>query len=188
MAWTTLGTVAPGDVLRANSGTAAYNNVIGNLTVLRGDYMQAKRTAGDLTLNSNLAWANVQTGLDLTLAASAGDVIEYSINGLAISAAVELYFDVVTVVSGNPVNSFARDTTPANPSTSFGLIGWLCPASVISPISGSVFRTLVSGDISGDNVLLRLRYASSAATNRVINATSASPMHVWARNHGPVEV
>ena len=31
MAWTTLGTVAPGDVLRANSGTAAYNNVIGNL-------------------------------------------------------------------------------------------------------------------------------------------------------------
>jgi hypothetical protein len=33
MAWTTLGTVAPGDVLRANSGTAAYNNVIGNLNV-----------------------------------------------------------------------------------------------------------------------------------------------------------
>ena len=31
MAFVTLGTVAPGDVLRANSGTAAYNNVIGNL-------------------------------------------------------------------------------------------------------------------------------------------------------------
>ena len=31
MAFTTLGTVAPGDVLRANSGTAAYNNVIGNV-------------------------------------------------------------------------------------------------------------------------------------------------------------
>jgi hypothetical protein len=31
MAWTNLGTVAPGDVLRASSGTAAYNNVIGNL-------------------------------------------------------------------------------------------------------------------------------------------------------------
>jgi hypothetical protein len=30
MAWTNLGTVAPGDVLRANSGTAAYNGVIGN--------------------------------------------------------------------------------------------------------------------------------------------------------------
>jgi hypothetical protein len=37
MAWpyTTLGTVAPGDVLRANSGTAAYNSVIGNVDALR---------------------------------------------------------------------------------------------------------------------------------------------------------
>ena len=35
MAWTNLGTVAPGDVLRANSGTAAYNNVIGNLNELK---------------------------------------------------------------------------------------------------------------------------------------------------------
>ena len=35
MAWTNLGTVAPGDVLRANSGTAAYNNVIGNVKDIR---------------------------------------------------------------------------------------------------------------------------------------------------------
>lgn len=32
MPWTTLGTVSPGDVLRANSGTAAYNSIVGNLT------------------------------------------------------------------------------------------------------------------------------------------------------------
>jgi hypothetical protein len=33
MPWTTLGTVSPGDVLRANSGTAAYNTIIGNVKV-----------------------------------------------------------------------------------------------------------------------------------------------------------
>jgi len=61
MAFTTLGTVAPGDVLRANSGTAAYNNVIGNigtlyetvrrigLTTRTSDYSTSATTVGAAT-------------------------------------------------------------------------------------------------------------------------------------------
>jgi hypothetical protein len=59
MAWTNLGTVAPGDVLRANSGTAAYNSIIGNLNEApRGYVGQATST----TINQSTS----TTGLDLT--------------------------------------------------------------------------------------------------------------------------
>ncbi len=44
MAFTTLGTVAPGDVLRANSGTAAYNNVIGNVKDIRAAQINVQQT------------------------------------------------------------------------------------------------------------------------------------------------
>jgi hypothetical protein len=49
MAWTTLGTVAPGDVLRANSGTAAYNSVIGNLNEFTVAYTSFTPTFANLT-------------------------------------------------------------------------------------------------------------------------------------------
>jgi hypothetical protein len=59
MAWTTLGTVAPGDVLRANSGTAAYNSIIGNANIApRG------RVASAVNTGSNQA--SITTAVDLT--------------------------------------------------------------------------------------------------------------------------
>jgi hypothetical protein len=188
MAWTNLGTVAPGDVLRASSGTAAYNNVIGNLSDLRSyqnRYAQAKRTSGNITLNST-GWANVDTGLDLTLNAASGDVVEVAISANIQNQAVEAYFDVVTVVAGSPVNSFGRDNSPANPPTSYGIMGWLCGPSVAARLTGGFFRTLAAGDISAGTVTLRLRYATQTATNRTLDAGTANALHWWARNHGPV--
>lgn len=148
-------------------------------------YARAKRTAGSLTLNSTV-WANVDTGLDLTLNAVAGDVIEYGISSSSPSAAVDLYMDVVTVVSGSPVNSFGFDAAPANPTTSFGIAAFYAPPSMYAIISGSFFRTLVSGDISAGTVTLRLRYATGTATNRTLNAAASLPTEVWARNLGQV--
>jgi hypothetical protein len=152
------------------------------ITIQSNRYAQRKRTAGSITLNSS-AWANVDTGLDITLGAAAGDVIEYAISANLQSGA-EAYFDVVSIVSGSPVNSFSRDAAPANPPTGYGFLGWLCTGSVISRVTGSIFHTLAAGDVSGGNVTLRLRY--SVATARVIDGTSGSPLHVWARNLGPV--
>jgi hypothetical protein len=186
MAFTTPGTATAGEVLTAAFWNANVRDNSNDLRSYQNRYARAKRTTGTLTLNSNVAWANVDTGIDLTLNASANDVIEYAISAFVVAAAVELYFDVVTVVAGNPVTSFALDATPANPPTSYGVQGWLSPQSVQANLSGSAFRTLSAGDISTGTVTLRLRYASSAATNRNVNASAPQPLEVWARNHGPV--
>lgn len=162
------------------------NGLGSDLTALRGDYARAKRTSGNVTLNS-ATWANVDTGLDLVLAASTGDVVEYAISAVISSGTYVNYLDVVTVVSGNPVNSFGYDAAPANPPTSYGLMAWYTTEAT-TPLSGSVFRTLVAGDISSSTVTLRLRYAQATAGARTLQATAALPVEVWARNHGPIEI
>jgi hypothetical protein len=58
MAWTTLGTVAPGDVLRANSGTAAYNNVIENLNVIGGAWTSFTPSWTNLTVGTGGSASN----------------------------------------------------------------------------------------------------------------------------------
>lgn len=150
-------------------------------------YARAKRTAGNLTLNST-NWADVSTLLDLTLTAASGDVIEYGISGaMPNTTAVSVGFDVVTVVSASPVNSFALDAAvQAAYTNNNGIAAWFCNTGAASVLAGNVYRTLVSGDVSGGNVLLRLRYAESAATNRVLSASTTQPLEVWARNLGPV--
>jgi len=77
MAFITLGTVAPGDVLRANSGTAAYNSVIGNVKDIRAAQINVQSvTKTDTTLpyTNPLAAqtfsANI-TGLDVTITPTA---------------------------------------------------------------------------------------------------------------------
>ena len=55
MAWTNLGTVAPGDVLRANSGTAAYNNVIGNINALSRGLLEYTATTTQTNFSTTTA-------------------------------------------------------------------------------------------------------------------------------------
>jgi hypothetical protein len=150
-------------------------------------YARYKRTSGNITLAASLnVWANVDTGSDLTLNASTGDVIEIVISALLQSAAVETFFDVVTLVGGSPVNSFGFDAPPQNPGTSFGIAGWYVNQNVQFGLSSSAFRTLVAGDISSGTVTLRLRYAGTANTARTMSAAASQPFELWARNHGPV--
>ena len=184
MAWTTPGTATAGEVL-----TAAFwnTNVRDNTLDLRSyqnRFATARTSAGNKTLNST-SWANVDTGLDLTLGASAGDVIEATLSGVWNADAAQCSLDVVTVVSASPVNSFATGTT-VTASTLEGVGAWLGNSGIQVNISGSFFYTLVAGDISGGNVLLRLRYRTSTAANRVLIATANIPFVFFARNHGPV--
>ena len=185
MAYVTPGTVAAGDVATAAAWNVITNDVI-DLRSYQNRYARAKRTSGSITLSSNSVWANVDTGLDLTLNATTGDVVEYGISGILGAQGVETYFDVVTIVSGNPVNSFCLDTTPANPPTSYGIQGWLSFDSIGRALSGSFFRTLVAGDISSGTVTLRLRFANSSATTRSFTANTSQPLEVFACNRGPV--
>lgn len=139
---------------------------------------KARRTAGDVSVNTT-GWQNVDTGIDLTLAAVAGDEIEYTISLYCNSANNALKFDVATIVSGSPVNYFGG----AGGADS-GVPGWWAPASQDGGISGGVLYTVQAGDISGGNVVLRLRVNPANTTARIIAASSATPLIVSAKNLG----
>lgn len=151
-------------------------------------YAAAKRTSGAITLNSAV-WANVDTGLDLVLNASAGDVIEYAPSFVGPNGYnVGIGFDVATIVSAAVVNVFS--TGGAQNNTYNGITGWYWTNSsvinIYQSVSGSAFYTLQAGDISSGTVTLRLRYRGDSATNRVLYASVDLQLNVWARNLGPV--
>lgn len=147
-------------------------------------FKRTTRTAGDIILNST-TWADVDTGLDLVLTAQIGDVIEYGIHGRMSDATPEVYMDVATVVSAAVASYFSSGTiTPAT----LGTPGWLCSASTTVLLTGSVLSfPLAAGDISGGLVTLRLRYYESSAVARAIFASAAQPLHIFAKNLGPVD-
>ena len=173
--------------------TAAFwnTNVRDNSNDLRSyqnRYAAAKRTSGPITLNS-ATWANVDTGLDLTLNASAGDVVEYAPSMIGPNGAnVFVAFDVATIVSAAVVNVFSTGGAQNNSYYGISAWGWTNSSviSIYQNVSGSAFYTLQAGDISSGTVTLRLRYKGDTATNRTLYASVDFPLHVWARNHGPV--
>jgi hypothetical protein len=149
-------------------------------------YARFKRTAGSLTINGT-SWADlptIGTTWDLTLNATAGDVIETAICFFWNNEAVEGQLDVVTVVGGVVTNSFGGDAAPSN--THNGILSWRGGASRFEYVGGNFFRTLVAGDISANTVTLRLRCKTGTAANKTIGATVDAPFEWWARNNGPV--
>jgi hypothetical protein len=184
MAWTTPETAVAGEVLTAAFLNTNVRDNTADLRSYQNRFATARRTAGNLTLNST-NWADVSTSLDLTLAASSGDVIEVICSGLWNADAVQGDLDAVTVVSGSPVTSFAT-ASAVTAGTGDGVGAWLGSVSVQAQISGSVFLTLASGDVSSGNVLIRMRYRTTTAANKILIATTSIPFIVAARNLGPV--
>lgn len=128
----------------------------------------ATRTAGSYTLNSTTE-ASVDTGLDLTVAAATGDVITVNINGLFGIEAQIANLDVCTVVSASPVNYFGAGLA----TTAQGLLGWSKQdGGIFTAITGSVTYVVQAGDISGGNVLLRLRYKVNANSVTLYGTTA----------------
>lgn len=146
------------------------------------DYARATRTAGNLTINST-SWANVDTGTDLVLTAATGDVIEVGISARVTAGAAntDTAFDVATIVSASPVNYFAT----AGGASDHGVIGWLAKDTQDTRFGSTITRTLVSGDISGGTVTLRLRYRQDTAGNRLFVGTATDPFIWYAKNLGP---
>ena len=167
--------------------TAAQMNTYmrDNLTQLRGDFMRFDLTTGNLTLN-NTAWANLSTATDLTLAASAGDVVQVDLSSLIGSEATDLFLDAVTLVGGVVTNSFA--TAGAVLAAGQGIMGWRGSSGVFSSVGCSLFYKLVAGDVSGGNVVIRFRYKTGAAVNKTMYSESTIRTTFSARNHGPVEI
>jgi hypothetical protein len=146
------------------------------------------RTAGNLTLNSNVTWADlptIGTTWDTVLAAQVGDTVECGLSAFVESAVVGVSFDVFTIVSAAAVNQISTGTTASN--STFGVTAWYSPASMIATPAGSAMYTLTGGDISGGTVTLRLRYLSDSATNRTLRGTAPTPLQFWVKNLGPAD-
>lgn len=159
----------------------ARNNAIEASTVKT---VLARRTAGNVTVNSNAAWANIDTAIDLVLPAVVGDLIEVSVSGIwgAESANVG-FLDVVSIVGGNPVNSWGvGGAVVTNPQTVQGVQAWRGEQGVYCGFGGAVSKRVVAGDISGGNVTLRLRAATSAASNKTFYAGTVNPFCWHAKN------
>jgi hypothetical protein len=161
--------------------------VQGVATVVNGlkDFKLATRTSGDLTLNS-ATWANVDTGLDLTLIAATGDVIEAEVNGLWGIGGVYGALDVATIVGGSVVNYLSSGTS--TPRTN-GEVQWLDRDSTDgryngSSIGGAARYVVQAGDISGGTVTLRLRYTTFSASNKTLSGSTSSPLTFKATNLG----
>lgn len=149
--------------------------------------VKARRTSGNITLNGT-AWANVDTGLDLTLKkVQAGDQLVYGISAFWQNEAIHGFLDVVTLVSGSPLNSFAvQGAVETTPGYKFG--GWYGVASAYTAMTGTCPPyTVVAGDVVSGAVTLRLRGATLSAGNKVIRATTSEPFDVWAMNLGPAQ-
>ena len=189
MAFVTPTNVTVGSVLTASK----YNQeVVENTSVLRSysnRYAEFRRSSGNLTLTGTTTYSTlttVGTAADLTLNASAGDVIQAGAFMSLDNAAVLLNFDWVTVVGGTVTNSFTLNGAAPAANVNLNTSGFFVPNGVSWAINGSQNYTLVAGDISTGTVTLRFRYSMAAATNRTIFADSTRPMQLWSRNHGPV--
>lgn len=157
----------------AETRLAIYKLGSGNVSGL--DTARARRTSGNLTLNST-TWANVDTGLDLVVPAQAGDVLHASFSGLWGGEAVAGVIDVATIVAGSPVNYFGS----AGGASGLGLGGLFGPSTTDAgsenfPIGGAAQYAVQSGDISGGTVTLRLRYRTGSASNKTLFGTTDIP-------------
>lgn len=151
-------------------------------TAFLKDMDRKVRTAGNLSMQ-NTSWTDLANTMDLSLTAATGDLIEVALIGRYSNENVEAYIDTVTLVSGSPVNHFS-----AGGASGQGVPGWTGPANVSMAIGAPVLYTLVSGDISGGTVTLRLRFRTNTTANgaKVLLALTDYPLQFWAKNYGAV--
>jgi hypothetical protein len=149
-------------------------------------FKHVRHTSGNVAVSST-SWANFDTGMDITLDAQTGDVIEVGLSALADSAgtATDIMFDAGTLVSSAIVNVVSSGTTESGSSDGVG--AWYCTRSAYSNAAGSVMYTLQSGDISSGTVTVRLRVRLAGAGSRNIFGSTTDPVQFSVKNLGPVD-
>lgn len=171
--------VADGDTLVYDSGSGLWVPGAGGGSAGSLAFAEARRASTDLNFNTT-GWQNVDTALDLTIAAAAGDKVIYSPNFTPGSTNNTFSFDVATIVSAAIVNYFCTGTsTPAGS----GLPGWRRDGGTGAyGVSGGFVYTVQAGDVSSGTITMRLRINPSSTTSRVISATATTPLIVQAWN------
>lgn len=137
----------------------------------------ATRTSGSLTPGtSSGGFTDVTSAMDLTLRASVGDTLRFSLTGLADITAGEGGIIPWTFKAGVATNPFIAGLVAA-PKGGFYIQG-------TRGIGGSLPYTVTAGDIHTDGtVTVRMRYSSSAALT--LYATTTYPLLIALENIGP---
>lgn len=148
------------------------------------DFKFARRTAGDVSTSST-SWVNFDTGVDLTLHAQVGDVIEAAISTSISNGADHAFTDVGTLVSAAIVNVFS--TGAAESGSGQGVKAWQGFTGVDTGVSGAVMYTIQSGDLASGFVTLRLRIRVNSGTSKTWRASSTEVFQWYAKNLGPAD-
>lgn len=142
----------------------------------------AARTAGSVTLNAT-AYTAVDTGIDLTVTAAAGDVLQISV-GFSIGPSVAgtstyVFFDVLTLDGSNYASGAG--------ASGEGIQSLYCGPenNNFQGRAGIALYTVQAGDVASGNIRLRLMYRMVNAANRSLSATSTDPLQFGVVNHGP---
>lgn len=137
-------------------------------------------TTANLTLNST-TFADVDPSgtaaarnLDVVLSAKTGDWVELGLSARTDAGAVTLYLDMASIVSSAPVNYISGGAGD-------GIQGWSGVNGQTTPISGNVLYQVQAGDIENGQVRFRLRYRTTAATNKVVVATTTQPLQTFGK-------
>lgn len=136
-------------------------------------------TSGNITLNTTTV-ADV-TALQITLqGALAGDVVYYDLAALVNNVAQIKAFDAYTYVGGVRTNAFGVGLgASAVPS---GNNAWYCRAvAEDTNFGGRARRVLVSGDISGGNVVVGIATVGTTTTSRLLYANSNNGLQGFAQ-------
>lgn len=140
---------------------------------------EAKLTSGDVTVTNNTDPDTLDASIDLTLAASEGDLVVVGVSALW-NNGVWTAMDACTMVGGAKTNYVSTgSSTPAG----LGELAWFGSPGDLMHVSGKVPYTVVAGDLTSGQITLRLLVRNSG-TNRVLRATSGDPVKFWAVNLG----
>lgn len=181
------GTVAAGDVYTA----AAHNIQVANVIDLRS-YLNRSAiysySGGDITLATAANFSNLPTiGTlgDLTINATAGDVIEAGVACLVGNANTTLIFDIVTIVSGAANRSLLLNATAPVAFATFEGNAYRKDGAIFTTFSGSVPYVTVAGDIVSSTVTVRVRYGN-VTTADTLRCGSTNRFVFFVKNLGPV--
>lgn len=126
-------------------------------------------------------------GFDITLEAQVNDVLEVGINALFGNEAVQVCFDIYTIVSSARTNPFGAGLSASNGTTQ-GLQSWIGFSGSFTGIGTPALYVVQAGDIASGAVTIRPYYVTTTATNKTLFSTANNPFKMYCKNLGPVSV
>lgn len=154
-------------------------------------HKSAVRTSGNISMGTT-SWTNLDTGLDITIHATVGDVLLAMCEFQVLCASGnDVFFDIATVVAGSPVNYFSLGTSSqANRGLPSMYVGNFL-TNVAFSLSGLASYPVQSSDLVSGSVTLRLRYKNNGPTPTLTlyadNGATYTPARWRVWNLGPVD-